>query len=60
VRRTPVQYRFRADEGGDVVYFDADGRRFSAADLRVPVWQKLPFGSRLVCYCFGESKRGPK
>jgi hypothetical protein len=24
--------------------------------VRVPVWQKLPFGDRPICYCFGESE----
>jgi hypothetical protein len=32
------------------------GQAFTTADVRVPVWQKLPFGSRLICYCFGESE----
>jgi hypothetical protein len=49
-------YCFCPDETCDVVYFDADGQRFTTGDVRVPVWQKLPFGSRLICYCFGESE----
>lgn len=48
--------RFCPDAGCDVVYFDADGARFSTTDVRVAVWQKLPFGARQVCYCFGESE----
>lgn len=48
--------RFCPDAGCDVVYFDADGFRFSTTDVRVAVWQKLPFGARQVCYCFGESE----
>ena len=48
--------RFCSDAGCDVVYFDADGVRFSTTDVRVAVWQKLPFGARQVCYCFGESE----
>jgi hypothetical protein len=38
------------------VYFSEDGDRFTTADVRVPVWQKLPFGDRPICYCFGESE----
>ena len=25
-------------------------------DIRVPVWHKQPLGSRLLCYCFGETE----
>jgi hypothetical protein len=49
-------YRFCADPDCAIVYFDANGHRFVADDVRVPVWQKLPFGTRRVCYCFGESE----
>jgi len=52
----PGKYWFCPDGGCDVVYFDADGTWFGAEALRVPVWQKLPFGSRPLCYCFGESE----
>ena len=55
-RLVPSDYRFCADPACDVVYFDVNGSRFAADDLRAPVWQKLPFGSRRVCYCFGESE----
>ncbi len=55
-RLTPGEYRFCPDASCDVVYFDGDGMRFGAEDLRVPVWQKLPFGTRPICYCFGESE----
>jgi hypothetical protein len=55
-RVRPGEYRFCADAGCDVVYFGADGQCFTAADVRVPVWQKLPFGDRPICYCFGESE----
>ena len=55
-RLTSSEYRFCPDAACDVVYFAADGMRFTTADVRVPVWQKLPFGSRPVCYCFGESE----
>ena len=49
-------YRFCADAGCDVVYFDDTGQTFTTADLRVPVWQKQPFGQRMVCYCFDENE----
>ena len=55
-RLTSGDYRFCPDAACDVVYFAADGMRFTTADVRVPVWHKLPFGSRPVCYCFGESE----
>ena len=48
--------RFCPDADCDVVYFDAEGVSFATSDVRVPVWQKLPFGARQVCYCFGESE----
>lgn len=52
----PTEYRFCADAGCPIVYFSGTGSQFGTADLRVPVWQKLPSGCRLVCYCFGESE----
>jgi hypothetical protein len=55
-RFQPGEYRFCADAGCAVVYFTADGRQFTTAEVRVPVWQKLPFGERPICYCFGESE----
>ena len=55
-RLLPGEYRFCPDAGCDVVYFSADGSGFTTADVRVPVWQKLPSGSRPICYCFGESE----
>lgn len=55
-RLVPGDYRFCADPNCDVVYFDVGGSLFATDDVRVPVWQKLPFGSRRVCYCFGESE----
>jgi hypothetical protein len=47
-----TQYRFRPEANCAVVYFSAEGQAFTIADIRVPVWQKQPFGSRMVCYCF--------
>lgn len=55
-RLLPGEYRFCPDDGCDVVYFGVDGQPFTMADVRVPVWQKLPFGDRPICYCFGESE----
>jgi hypothetical protein len=55
-RLMAAEYWFCSDASCDVVYFDSDGARFGVGDLRVPVWQKLPFGTRPLCYCFGESE----
>jgi hypothetical protein len=55
-RLVPGDYRFCADPHCEVVYFDVNANQFGIDDLRVPVWQKLPFGSRRVCYCFGETE----
>jgi hypothetical protein len=55
-RLTTTDYRFCPDAGCDIVYFGADGSAFGTVDVRVDVWQKLPFGSRQICYCFGESE----
>jgi hypothetical protein len=55
-RLVPGEYRFCPDAHCDVVYFDGCGTQFGTHDLRVPVWHKLPVGSRPMCYCFGESE----
>lgn len=55
-RLESTDYRFCADARCDIVYFSGTGSHFGTADLRVPVWQKLPSGHGLVCYCFGESE----
>ena len=55
-RFVPAEYRFCPDPNCAVVYFAADGTVFGVVDVRVPVWQKLPFGTRPVCYCFGETE----
>src|SRR2546425_6831582 len=47
-------HRFCPEPSCDVVYFDAAGACYRTTDIRVPVWQKEPFGQRMVCYCFGE------
>ena len=49
-------YRFCGEPACAVVYFDDTGQVFTAADLRVPVWQKQPVGGRTICYCFGENE----
>lgn len=49
-------HRFCPDPSCDVVYFDAEGASYVESELRVPVWQKEPFGNRTVCYCFGVSE----
>ncbi len=50
-------HHFCPEPACDVVYFDDGGGVYLRADVRVPVWQKEPFGSRVVCYCFGEDER---
>lgn len=55
-RFEPGQYRFCSEPACEVVYYDGQGRTFAKGDIRVPVWQKEPFGERLVCYCFGENE----
>ena len=57
-RFVAAEYRFCPDPDCDVVYFAAEGMVFRVADVRVPVAQKLPFGARPVCYCFGETEGG--
>jgi hypothetical protein len=57
LRRFEVDaYYFCASFDCDVVYFGLGGGRLSKRDLRVPVWQKEPPGSRTLCYCFGENE----
>lgn len=49
-------YWFCPDATCALVYFDAAGGSFGTDEVRVPVWQKVPFGSRALCYCFGETE----
>ena len=49
-------FRFCPGANCGTVYFAASGQVFGVADLRVPVWQKLPAGERTICYCFGENE----
>lgn len=55
-RFAAADYRFCAAAACPVVYFALSGEPFTTADLRVPVWQKRPFGHRMICYCFGENE----
>lgn len=55
-RLTPSEHAFCPDPGCPVVYFTTDGDVYRTTDIRVPVWQKEPFGARTVCYCFGENE----
>lgn len=49
-------YRFCPNGDCAVVYFDAAGHAFTTNDVRVPVWQKNPVGTRTLCYCFDENE----
>lgn len=49
-------FRFCASAACEVVYVSDAGQVFRVEDLRVPVWQKLPPGRGIVCYCFGENE----
>ena len=56
-RLAPTTYYFCPEPACDVVYFSQQGECYSKNDLRTTVWQKEPAGSRLLCYCFGESEQ---
>ena len=49
-------HRFCPEPLCEVVYFDGCDQVYTVKDVRVPVWQKEPFGARRVCYCFGENE----
>ena len=53
---TPTPLYFCQDPTCSVVYFTTDGQVYTSSDLRVPVWQKEPAGSRRICYCFDENE----
>jgi hypothetical protein len=55
-RLEPGEHRFCPAPSCEVVYFDRANHTFTTHDLRVPVWQKAPPGTRLICYCFGENE----
>jgi len=50
------EHRFCPRPDCHVVYFDVAGNQYTKADVRVPVWDKEPFGEWMVCYCFGENE----
>ncbi len=55
-RIQPTHYRFCGNVACDVVYYGDASDRFGTEDIRVAVWQKQRQGSRLLCYCFGETE----
>lgn len=55
-RLVPVALYFCQEPTCSVVYFAAGGEVFTSSDVRVPVWQKEPTGSRRICYCFDENE----
>ena len=55
-RLAPTTYYFCPEPTCGVVYFSQQGDSYSKDDLRTTVWQKEPAGSRLLCYCFGETE----
>lgn len=55
-RLTPAALYFCQEPTCAVVYFTTDGRVYTSTDIRVPVWQKEPAGSRRICYCFDENE----
>lgn len=55
-RLSVTEHGFCPDPACGVVYFTPNGDVYLTKDIRVPVWQKEPFGSRMVCYCFGENE----
>jgi DNA-binding transcriptional MerR regulator len=57
-RIQPTRYRFCGTATCDVVYFGEAGDCFGTLHLRTPVLQKQVPGSRLLCYCFGETESG--
>lgn len=52
-----VTFRFCPEPACDTVYVSDTGQVFRVNDVRVPVWQKLAPGERMLCYCFGETER---
>ena len=56
-RLVPTPHYFCPDPRCEIVYFSEQGQCCSTGDVRTPVWQKEPMGSRLLCYCFGENEQ---
>jgi len=50
------RHHFCPDPSCEIVYFDNAGGLYRTSDVRVPVWEKEPFGARVICYCFGENE----
>src|SRR5688572_29645245 len=55
-RVSTSNHRFCPEPTCEVVYFDETGHTYSRSEIRVPVWQKQPFGDGIICYCFGENE----
>ena len=55
-RISTLVHHFCPDPACEVVYFDAAGAVYLMADIRASVWQKEPFGRRMICYCFDENE----
>ena len=55
-RLAPVPLGFCQEPACSVVYFTLDGHVYIKTDIRVPIWQKEPAGSRRICYCFDENE----
>lgn len=53
---TTTEHGFCPDPACGVVYFTPAGDTYLVTDVRVPVWQKEPFGARMICYCFAENE----
>ena len=50
-------HRLCESSGCPVVYYDDRGGVYHRQDVHVDVWHKEPFGSRMICYCFGETEQ---
>lgn len=55
-RLVPQRLYFCYDPTCVVIYFASGGQVYRCSDVRVPVWQKEPAGSRRICYCFDENE----
>ena len=55
-RLESVSYFFCRTPACSTIYFSASPSIFDRTDLRVPVWEKEPPGTRTICYCFGENE----
>jgi hypothetical protein len=55
-RLSALHHYFCEEPACVVVYFDTAGAVYRRRDVRVPVWQKESYGTRMICYCFGETE----